>query len=124
MNRSIRRTVGIALLLTEITLQEARSQPVPPEPACVSIAAVGEAAERAGAVVVHDFRGADAADWLTAYNAIPPVTAIAGDQVVLLEREGAASMLVVVLTQGCVTAAWQEGRRLVGRVADSVLPGI
>ena len=51
------------------------------------------------------------------------MTAIVGDQVVLLDRYGAPTMLVVVLTAGCVSAVWEEGRGLVRQVTDQVLAG-
>lgn len=90
---------------------------------CTGFAAVEAAAARHGIAVVHDLRGADAAAWLAAYNAVPPQTALAGDQVVLLDGEGAPTMLVMVFADGCLAFWWEEGRGLVERITAGVLPG-
>lgn len=97
---------------------------------CVPLAAVEAAAERHGIAVVHDLRGPDAAAWLADWNAVPPATGLAGDQVVLLDRMPSPdrpaqvpTVLVMVFADGCLAAWWEEGRGLVERITGRVVRG-
>jgi hypothetical protein len=117
------RIIGTAALGAAFLLSGAIGRELVAEEACTSFAVVEESAGRHGIAIVHDLRGADAAAWLAAYNAVPPVTSLAGDQVVLLDGQGAPTMLVMVFADGCLTVWWEEGHALVELITADVLPG-
>ena len=117
------RIISAAVLGTAFVLAGAIGRELVAEETCTSFAVVEESAGRHGIVIVHDLRGRDAAAWLAAYNAVPPVTSLAGDQVVLLDGLDAPTMLVMVFADGCLTLWWEEGRALVERITADVLPG-
>ena len=77
--------------------------PARPEPVCLSVEEITKATQEAypGIYIFAQFTGKEAQAFMAFFNAFPPVTDYAGEEIIGFRRDGDPNLLFVIFVDGC-----------------------
>lgn len=96
-----------------------------PVPACQTPIAwrAAVAFQKPGADALH-YAGDAARDFMAAYNALPPQTAIAADEILIFSHPGMLRRLIILFRNGCASSIDQLLPATIDKVRQRAFPEI